>query len=91
MRTFITAEEVAQLLELANGNAFLRRREELERAHYFPAPMPVPQRPMRWRASAVSAWLDAQGNAPTAHGDTYTGAPTAPPTNLVLLKEAARP
>lgn len=84
MRTFITAEEVAQLLELPNGNAFLRRRDELERDHDFPAPMPVPLRPMRWRASAVRGWLNAQGNAPT-------GAPTAPPTNLVLLKEAARP
>jgi predicted DNA-binding transcriptional regulator AlpA len=60
-KTFITSDEVAGLLGLTDGAAFLRRRERLEGDELFPLPMPHSQRPLLWKADEVRAWIDLRG------------------------------
>lgn len=64
---FITSDRVADMLGLPDGAAFLRQRARLEEDCLFPLPMPTSRRPMRWRADAVAAWVDRQGQ-PAAPG-----------------------
>lgn len=81
---FIDAREVARRLGLRDAVAFLRIRDRLEYAQDFPPPVPILMRPLRWRADAVEAWIDAQGlPAP----ETIT---PDPGSNVVLLREARR-
>lgn len=87
MRDFITAPEVAQILELDNAAAFLRVRHRLERDADFPQPLPIQHRPLKWRRDAIEAWKAVQGHASTA--DAPTPASWGP--NVILMSEAARP
>ena len=61
MKTFINSDEVAGLLGLTDGSAFLRRRDRLEAEDLFPLPMPQSRRPMLWKADEVQAWIDIRG------------------------------
>ncbi len=81
--TFITADTVAGLTGFADANAFLRARPRLERDHDFPAPMPTCLRPMKWRADAVTAWTECQGQ-PALANPVFAG------PNVVMLDEARR-
>lgn len=63
-RTFITAGDVAEILEYPTPDAFLRRRAELEELHDFPPPAPLQARPLKWRRDAVEHWAARQGYAP---------------------------
>ena len=81
--TFITAETVAREIGFSDAAAFLAARPRLERDHEFPAPMPTCLRPLKWRADAVAAWAECQGQPETA-----TPMITGP--NVVLLEEARR-
>jgi hypothetical protein len=60
-RTFIDAREIAQLLGLPDGAAFLRRRTDLEDHHGFPIPMPHWKRPIKYRRDQVMHWIDLHG------------------------------
>lgn len=60
---FLDADQVARILGLTDGGAFLRRRDRLERETLFPPPLPITRRTLRWRADEVQAWLDRQGRA----------------------------
>lgn len=60
---FLDADQVAQMLGLSDGGAFLRRRERLQADTLFPPPLPITRRTYRWRADEVEAWLDRQGRA----------------------------
>ncbi len=57
---FITASQVAQLLDMPNGNAFLWHRPRLEDMG-FPLPLPWARNPMKWRADQVRHWIAGQG------------------------------
>lgn len=59
-RMFLNSTEVAQLLDLPSGNAFLARRADLEEKG-FPLPCTWSARPMKWRAEQVTGWIDRQG------------------------------
>jgi predicted DNA-binding transcriptional regulator AlpA len=59
-RMFLNSGEVAQLLDLSSGNAFLARRADLEEKG-FPLPCAWSARPMKWRSEQVRAWIDRQG------------------------------
>ncbi len=59
--TFITADQVADRIGMTSGAAFLAKRDDLETDHAFPLPMPTSQRPLRWRASEIDAWVDRVG------------------------------
>lgn len=90
-RTFITAPEVARLLEYASAESFLRQRERLESDHDFPPPAPLQSRPRKWRREAVELWKARAG-----HGAADTPAPRAPirvpaGSNVSLLAAARRP
>lgn len=87
-RLFITADEVAALLELDNASSFLRARQRLEDETGFPTPMPLPLRPLKWRREAVEAWRAAQGLAP-AQRLTQDDIRRAGP-NVILMAEAGR-
>jgi predicted DNA-binding transcriptional regulator AlpA len=88
-RPFITADDVAQLVGLVDGAAFLRQRTRLERHHDFPAPMPTSMRPMIWRRSEVVAWVQAQGRPATAARPEFHR-PAHASGNVVLLEQARR-
>lgn len=60
--TFITADQVAKITGHTDGRAFLAARLRLERDHQFPPPLPTCLRPLKWRTTAVQAWMDAQGD-----------------------------
>lgn len=81
---FITADQVAQIIGLDDGAAFLRQRLRLQLETLFPLPLPVQKRPMRWKRDEVQAWLDRQG----------LPVPPAPPvpvaSNVVLLAHARK-
>tara|TARA_R110000744_G_scaffold30405_1_gene72029 strand:- start:26 stop:277 length:252 start_codon:yes stop_codon:yes gene_type:complete len=81
--TFITANDVAELIGFSDGAAFLLSRQRLERDHDFPTPMPTRQRPLKWRKDAIEAWCDLQCRA--ASDTVFVGGP-----NVVLLEEARR-
>ncbi len=55
MPEFIDSAEVARRLEIRRVH-FLNIRERLEAAG-FPCPVPHCRRPLKWRASAVTAWI----------------------------------
>ncbi len=59
-QSFITAAQVAQLLELPNAHGFLRQRDDLEHRG-FPVPCPWSSRPLKWRRELVQAWIANQG------------------------------
>lgn len=59
-QSFITAAQVAQLLELANAWSFLRQRTDLENRG-FPLPCPWSSRPLKWRRELVEGWIAVQG------------------------------
>jgi predicted DNA-binding transcriptional regulator AlpA len=86
-KSFITATEVADFLELPYA-AFLSKREELIAEHGFPEPMPFSKRPMRWRSDRVAAWVEEQG-LPRAETAALPPRPTGP--NIILLNEARTP
>lgn len=54
------ADEVATILGMASGPAFLRRRAVLEADHGFPLPGAQSLRPMVWRREQVEYWAAAQ-------------------------------
>lgn len=58
---FLSSDQVASVIGLPDGGAFLRIRPRLERENFFPPPMPTSRRPMRWRQDEVTAWLDRMG------------------------------
>ena len=60
-RVFVTAADVAAILEYPSASAFLRRRLDLEHLHGFPPPAPLSDRPLKWRREAVEEWRDRQG------------------------------
>jgi predicted DNA-binding transcriptional regulator AlpA len=86
-KAFITATEVAAMLEIRPAQ-FRRKRPLLEAAHEFPLPMPFSDRPLRWRAGQVLAWIEEQG-LPRAATAALPQRPTGP--NVILLEEARRP
>ncbi len=59
-QSFITAAQVAQLLELPNAHGFLRQRDDLENRG-FPLPCPWSSRPLKWRRELVQGWIAGQG------------------------------
>ncbi|WP_010137350.1 helix-turn-helix transcriptional regulator [Oceanicola sp. S124] len=61
---FIPTAEVAQLLQMSLPS-FNAKRDWLERDHDFPPPMPHSKRPLLWRRTAIFAWIERQGLAPT--------------------------
>lgn len=67
---FIPTPAVADLLGVSPAT-LLRKRAELEDDLGFPPPVAFVQRPLRWRADLVRAWLDRQGQP--------TGLPPEPP------------
>lgn len=84
-RAFIQAPEVAAMIGLPSGFAFLMKRARLQSEHLFPLPMPHSQRPLRWKADEVQAWVQRNGN-PTAAGID----PEAIASGKVVLLEMAR-
>lgn len=84
MTDFITAPDVASMTGFTSAAAFLLARNRLERTQGFPPPMPTCLRPLKWRASAITAWLAAQGQIPATTDPIQTG------TNVHLLNEARR-
>ena len=80
---FITAADVAQLLELASANSFLDRRAVLEERG-FPLPCSWISRPMKWRRELVAAWIETQG-LPRALGER----PRLVAANAHLMARAA--
>lgn len=64
LRLLITSDEVAALLGLDSARAFLRQRDRLEGVEFFPPPIRVQLRAMRWRRDEVLAWINRQGTAP---------------------------
>lgn len=59
-QSFITAAQVALLLDLPTAQSFLRQREDLEHRG-FPLPCPWSLRPLKWRRDVVEAWIGGQG------------------------------
>lgn len=57
-RIFITAHDVADMLEFQSAAQFLTRRAALERDQGFPTPVVFCQRPLKWRRTDVQSWLD---------------------------------
>ncbi len=82
-REFIDKDEVAQMIGLPDGRAFLRQRARLETEAGFPAPMPTTPLPRFWRRSAIAAWLETAGTTAPAPGN-WTGWGN----NIALLHEA---
>jgi len=80
--TFITADEVSDLIGTSSGRAFLRKREALEREKGFPLPMPTCQSPLIWRRAQIKSWVQEQGRPQAA-------TPVATAGNVFLLREAA--
>lgn len=70
---FLTADQVASALGLANAKAFLRQRARLQADTLFPLPMPTQHKPLRWKADEVQAWIARHGTA------TPPQMPAAPP------------
>ena len=75
----ITASVVARMTGFSSGLAFLKARSRLELQQGFPEPLPTCLRPMKWRRSAIQAWLDGL--------DTIRTTAAASP-NVVLLEQA---
>jgi predicted DNA-binding transcriptional regulator AlpA len=69
---FISTRAVAALLEMTPAE-LLRRRDDMQRDHCFPAPRPWRGLPYSWRRDEVTAWLDADAARP------------APPIDPALL------
>lgn len=65
-RHFIGAAEVAHLLGIASGTAFLARRADLQGRLGFPAPAPWQKRPLLWRRDSVETWVAGMGEVPSA-------------------------
>ena len=80
--TFVTADQVAELVGFETGAAFLRARDRLERLEDFPPPVPTCLRPMKWRKDAVVAWIETVGTA--------NQTPAATGANVVLFEEARK-
>lgn len=59
--TFITANQVAELIGSSSGRAFLRKRAYLEDNQGFPLPMPSCQSPLIWRADQIRGWAEEVG------------------------------
>lgn len=82
---FLTTDQVANVLGLDSGAAFLRQRPRLETETLFPLAMPHARRPFRWRADEVLAWVDRHGR-PAMPGV----APELIATGKVVMLEKAR-
>lgn len=87
---FITARQVAQLLEFETTQQFRSRRDHLIRDLGFPRPVPFIRKPMKWRRDDVENWIAAL-NRPLANGALPFHA--ADHRKVVLLEQArdARP
>mgnify|MGYP000448129937 CR=1 FL=1 len=62
---FITAPIVAEMIGVASDAQFLRIRDNLERRHGFPPPLPTSLRPLKWRRDVIQNWIDNQGTVTT--------------------------
>jgi len=60
---FLTSDQVAAAIGMANAAAFNRARPRLEAENNFPRPLPTQRRNRRWKADEVQSWLDRYGNA----------------------------
>lgn len=82
---FLTTDQVATVIGLDSGAAFLRQRGRLETETLFPLAMPHARRPFRWKADEVLAWVDRHGRP--AAPDV---APELIATGKVVMLEKAR-
>ncbi|MEM9763183.1 MAG: hypothetical protein AAF968_11830 [Pseudomonadota bacterium] len=55
-RLYITAAEVARILEFKDAAQFQRQRARLVAEHGFPEPVLLMRRPLRWRREDVETW-----------------------------------
>lgn len=85
MPLFIDTAEVARRLDLTPA-AFLRCRATLEDLHGFPPPLDGFARPLKWRDTAITAWL-ASFHAGLTAPQAAAAAAEAPSLRLV---QAAR-
>ncbi|PZQ99906.1 MAG: hypothetical protein DI533_04550 [Cereibacter sphaeroides] len=85
-QTFITTDQVAELLEISPA-LFLRQREKLAEETGFPDPMPHSTRPLRFRADRVLAWIEEQG-LPRPLAAQLPPRPSG--KNIFLLEEARK-
>lgn len=74
---FITAPVVASLIGFNNAGTFLQARARMEQDQGFPPPMPTSRKPLKWRRSAIEAWVEDITQSPT---------PTPPGGNVVALR-----
>lgn len=56
----MTADQVAEALQLADATAFLARRPRLQSTHGFPRQLPGLH--ARWSRRQVMAWIEAGGS-----------------------------
>lgn len=87
-RTFITAAEVAELLEFPKATSFLGRRLALERDHGFPPPVCFTRSPLKWRRSDVVRWIDGTYQPPDIAGAARLDGDAN--RRVLLLQEARR-
>lgn len=85
---FVDAANVAALLEMPSGPAFLARHAALTRDHGFPAPLPWTRSPLKWRRADVIAWRDNLYAAPDL--EAALGPARGDAARRVLLLQAAR-
>ena len=64
---FVTATAVAYLIGYSTAQTFRRHLPRLRKMG-FPDPLPTSQRPVKWRRSAVLAWLEEVALPPEAQG-----------------------
>lgn len=83
---FITAAEVAALLEYDTPRQFQRQRARLTAEEGFPLPIPLNKRTLRWRRDDVIAWRDRLTGLP----DPTAMIDPDMPGNIVQLRRMAQ-
>ena len=81
-RTMITSGDIAEMMGLQNGQAFMARRAKLE-AVGFPKPVFWSQKPYLWKRPEVEFWIDHQHEITTG----CTG-PAFDAENVVMMAKA---